>query len=102
LRWCKATNVAVAILDPDLKMVLSSATGLEDARIRRQQAMAPTNEIGLAIAKTLLGAKLRGEARLARTTLLRPQAADDIENLPECVGGRGRSRRLPVARSCRC
>ena len=80
MRWCKATNVAVAILDPDLKMVLSSATGVEDARIRRQQATAPTNEIGLAIAKTLLGAKLQGEARIARTTLLRRQAADDIES----------------------
>jgi CRISPR-associated protein Cas1 len=93
LRWCKATNVAVAILDPDLKMLLSSATGVEDARIRRQQATAPTNEIGLAIAKTLLGAKLRGAARNARKTLLRPEAADietfvtalsDADDLDDC------------------
>jgi CRISPR/Cas system-associated endonuclease Cas1 len=60
-------------------MLLSSAAGIDDGRIRRQQAMAPTTAIGLAIAKTLLVAKMRGAARIARKTLLRPQSADDIE-----------------------
>jgi hypothetical protein len=49
LRWCASTGVAVAIVGPDTKLLATSAGGIGDARLRRQQALAPNNEVGLAI-----------------------------------------------------
>jgi hypothetical protein len=47
--------------------------------VRRQPAAIATNAIGLAIAKTLLGTKLRGPARVARQVLLRPDLVKNID-----------------------
>ena len=77
--WCQSTGVAVAVLGPDTKLLATSAGGVEDARIRRQQAAAPTNQLGLPIAKTLIGAKVLGQARVAGKILGRPDAAETIE-----------------------
>jgi CRISPR-associated endonuclease Cas1 len=79
LRWCASTGAAVAIVGSDTRLLATSASGVEDARIRRQQALAAGNEMGLAIAKMLLGAKVRGQARIAGKALGRPDVAQTID-----------------------
>ena len=87
LRWCESTGVAVAVLGPDTELLVTSATGIDDARIRRQQAIAGTNQIGLSIAKCLLGAKVLGHVQIARNILVRPDAAAAIQTFAEALEG---------------
>ncbi|HVC14460.1 MAG TPA: CRISPR-associated endonuclease Cas1 [Acidimicrobiales bacterium] len=66
LSWCRAQGVAVVVLRAGTDVLLAaSPPGRDDARLRRQQALAGVDRspVGLAIVRHLLSAKLHGQAR---------------------------------------
>jgi CRISPR-associated endonuclease Cas1 len=83
LRWCHERAVKVAVLGPNLELLVCSGTGADDARLRRQQALAPERPVGLEVTKMLLGAKLRGQLNVARSWLRRDDTADAIARLAD-------------------
>jgi CRISPR-associated endonuclease Cas1 len=65
LRWLADARVAFILIDGDGNVVVASApAGLDDARLRRAQALAPWNGAGLTLARTLLRQKIEGQAAL--------------------------------------
>jgi CRISPR-associated endonuclease Cas1 len=81
IRWCREVGVSIAILDPsNMEPMVTSARGIDDGRLRRQQARAPDNPSGLVIAKELLLAKLAGQAKVARQLLHDETVADTIDS----------------------
>ncbi|MDP9366395.1 MAG: CRISPR-associated endonuclease Cas1 [Chloroflexota bacterium] len=63
MRWLHDVGAAFVQLDSDGQVIAATApAGLDDPRLRRAQALAPTNGAGLAIARDLLREKLRGQA----------------------------------------
>ncbi|MDP9357432.1 MAG: CRISPR-associated endonuclease Cas1 [Chloroflexota bacterium] len=63
LRWLHDVGAAFVQLGADGQVIAATAPpGLDDPRLRRAQALAPTNGAGLAIARDLLRGKLRGQA----------------------------------------
>ncbi len=77
LRWLADAGIAFCQVDRDGKvMATSDGYGLNDARLRRALALAPSNRSGLKIARYLLSAKLAGQARvLSRAEFAEPSAA---------------------------
>lgn len=87
VRWCADVGIAVVQLDRDGRLLLlAGAPGLDDARLRRAQAAAPSSPVGVEIARALLTAKLLGQAQLARTELGNEQGADNIESAARELG----------------
>jgi CRISPR-associated endonuclease Cas1 len=67
LRWLHDLHVAVIQLDADGTVILASASsGLDDARLRRAQAIAGATTLGQRIAQDLLRVKLEQQAALLR------------------------------------
>ena len=65
LSWCRRLGVGVVMLAPDGSPVLASAPRMtDDARLRRVQAQAPDQPIGMDLARWLLGRKLTAQAHL--------------------------------------
>jgi len=63
LRWLADVGAAFVQVDADGRVVAATAPpGLDDPRLRRAQALAATNGVGLAIARDLLRDKLRDQA----------------------------------------
>jgi CRISPR/Cas system-associated endonuclease Cas1 len=54
-----------------------------EAKLRRSQALAADNGIGLEIARTLIDAKLRGDKRVLREQLHSSTAADVVSQFRE-------------------
>jgi CRISPR-associated endonuclease Cas1 len=70
LRWLGDVGVAFVALEPDGRVLAASGSaGIDDARLRRAQALAASNEVGLTIARHLLGAKLRAQADVLATVV---------------------------------
>lgn len=61
LRWLHDSKAVFIQLDHDASILTASIAGLDDARLRRTQALLPTTEHGLTIARDLLEAKLKGQ-----------------------------------------
>jgi|SRR5580700_123081 CRISPR-associated endonuclease Cas1 len=61
LRWLHDAKAAFIQLDYDASILTASIGGLDDARLRRAQALLPHTEHRLAIARELLEAKLKGQ-----------------------------------------
>ena len=61
LRWLHDAKAAFIQLDHDATVLTASIGGLDDARLRRAQALLPNTEHRLAIARELLEAKLKGQ-----------------------------------------
>lgn len=62
LRWIHDVGAAFIQLDADGTVIVASGpSGLDDARLRRAQALAAANGTGIAIARDLLGSKLDGQ-----------------------------------------
>jgi CRISPR-associated endonuclease Cas1 len=61
LRWLHDAKAAFIQLDHDASILTASISGLDDARLRRAQALLPNTEHRLAIARELLEAKIRGQ-----------------------------------------
>ncbi len=65
LRWLLDIGAGILCADLDGTVLLSwGPRALDDARLRRVQALAATNGIGLVITRELLLAKLEGQARV--------------------------------------
>jgi CRISPR-associated endonuclease Cas1 len=89
IRWCHDTGIAIIQLDVNGTLLLTAGnTGRNDARLRRAQAAAATSNVGLDIARGLLGAKIVGQAAVADTVLGASHVADLIaetgERLQQC------------------
>lgn len=61
LRWLSDARAAFIHLDYDASILTASIGGLDDARLRRAQAMIPLSEHRLEISRELLAAKIRGQ-----------------------------------------
>ena len=61
LRWLHDAKAAFIQLDHDGSILTASIGGLDDARLRRAQALMPMTEHRLAIARELLEAKIKGQ-----------------------------------------
>jgi CRISPR-associated endonuclease Cas1 len=84
IRWCHDTGIALIGLDSNGTLVLTAGTtGRNDARLRRAQAAAANNPVGLDIARGLLGAKIDSQAAVASTLLDAPHIADLIAETAE-------------------
>jgi CRISPR-associated endonuclease Cas1 len=83
MRWCAGAGVSVAVLDPADGSVLatSGACSVDDARIRRSQALAFGTETGLQIARYLTAEKLAGQARVAADQVGDRDAAESIRSV---------------------
>jgi CRISPR-associated endonuclease Cas1 len=65
LRWLGDAGAAFIQIDGDGNVVVASApSGLDDARLRRAQAMAPWTGVGSALTRELLRQKLAGQAQV--------------------------------------
>lgn len=65
VRWLHDIGAAFVQIDRDGEVLLASGPmGLDDARLRRAQALAPFNGVGLSIARELLHDKLQGQRRV--------------------------------------
>jgi len=96
LRWMNDAGIAFLQIDRDGQVISASAQfGLNDPRLRRSLALAPTNRVGLEIARYVLAAKLNGQrdnlARKefaengAREIAAAVEAAHDAVALPELL-----------------
>ncbi len=66
LRWLRDVGCAFIQIDADGAVIVATgAVGLDDARLRRAQALATTNGVGLTIARDLLHHKIAGQAAVA-------------------------------------
>jgi len=66
VRWLADVGIGLVHLDPDGRMLISSAGfGLDEPRLRRAQAAAFGTDTGMAIARDLIRRKLAGQARVA-------------------------------------
>jgi CRISPR-associated protein Cas1 len=82
IRWCADVGIAVVQLDRDGRPLLSAtAPGTDDARLRRAQAAASSSPLGLQITRDLLGAKLNGQAGVARELLNHDRVANHLGDL---------------------
>jgi CRISPR-associated endonuclease Cas1 len=63
LRWITDLRAGAYQIDRDGRLIWSSAVlGLDDPRLRRAQALAPSNGTGLEVARYLMSEKLQGQA----------------------------------------
>jgi CRISPR-associated protein Cas1 len=83
LRWCRATDASVVVVDDEGIMLACSPPGVSDARLRRAQALAAGTGAGLDLARYLLGELLTGRSWLARTHLDRPEIGDALDDIRE-------------------
>jgi CRISPR-associated endonuclease Cas1 len=82
IRWCADVGIAVVQLDRDGRPLLSAtAPGTDDARLRRAQAAASSSPLGLQITRDLLGAKLAGQAAVARDLLNHESIAERLDTM---------------------
>jgi CRISPR-associated protein Cas1 len=82
IRWCAEADVSVLVVDDDAKLLLAPADGACDSRLLRLQA-APPEGLDVEAAAILLGAKLRGQAGVAKNILGRPDLDETILGLAE-------------------
>ncbi len=86
IRWCSDTGIVLTQLDTDGRLLLTAgAAQFDDPRLRRAQAAAATNPVGVDIARALLTAKLQGQASVA-ASLGASLAAVQIRRLAEQLG----------------
>lgn len=87
LRWLDRTGITFVHLDHDGAVLTSSARArLDDPRLRRSQALATVNDVGLGLVVDILSSKLAGQARVARDYLDAADAAHEIERLKLLLG----------------
>ena len=79
LKWLAAQDASFVLLERNGKVqCVTGPVRPSEARLRRSQALAAGNGVGLEIARTLIDAKLIGEERVLREQLNSPTAADVI------------------------
>lgn len=66
IRWLTDVGIGFVQLDPDGRLLMASGgLGLDDPRLRRAQAGAFGEPVGMAVARALLDSKLAGQLRVA-------------------------------------
>jgi|CZKR01.1.fsa_nt_gi CRISPR-associated endonuclease Cas1 len=89
LKWLSDVGASFVMLNRNGKVLfVTGPTAPSDARLRRAQALALGNGVGLEISRTLIDAKLQGQERLVRERLKDLATAQAIAALRE---------RLPAA-----
>lgn len=79
LKWLAAQNCSFLLLERNGKVqCVTGPVRPSEAQLRRSQALAAGNGVGLEITRTLIDAKLRGEERVLREQLNSPTTADAI------------------------
>lgn len=87
LRWCAGLGIGVVILGSDgTAQLASTPRAVDDARLRRAQALSGSGAVGLDIARWLLAAKLAGQAALLATRFDDTGAAATITELCDGLG----------------
>ncbi len=88
LKWLADVGVSFSMLNRTGRVLLvTGPTAPSDARLRRSQALALGNGVGLEISRTLIDAKLEGQERLARERLNDFPTAHAIATLRERLPG---------------
>jgi len=88
LNWCRRLGVGVVMFAPDGSPVLSSTPRMtDDARLRRMQAKASDEPIGLDLARWLLIRKLTAQAQLLASRFDDHDAACTIADLATALDG---------------
>ena len=79
LRWLRDQDVAFSFLERNGKVLcVTGPVGSSDAKLRRAQAFAISNGVGLEICRRLIEAKLQGQEQVLRERLGRGVTADAI------------------------
>jgi CRISPR-associated endonuclease Cas1 len=79
LKWLAAQDASFVLLERNGKVqCVTGPVRPSEAKLRRSQALAAGNGVGLEIARTLIDAKLSGEERVLREQLNSPAAADVV------------------------
>jgi CRISPR-associated endonuclease Cas1 len=79
LRWLESQGAAFVMLERNGKTVcVTGPVGSSDAKLRRAQALAFSNGVGLEICRRLIDAKLEGQEHVLRERLNCQQTADAI------------------------
>jgi CRISPR-associated endonuclease Cas1 len=82
LKWLADVDASFVMLNRNGKVLLvTGPTASSEVRLRRAQALALTNGIGLEISRALIDAKLQGQERLVRERLNDSATAQAIANL---------------------
>src|SRR5205085_982088 len=79
LRWLTDIGIAYVHVDRDGRVLATTTSSSGDARLRRQQALAPSSGVGLEIARSILSAKLAGQRDVLRRLTDRPEAFDAFD-----------------------
>jgi CRISPR-associated endonuclease Cas1 len=79
IRWCTDVGIAVVQIDRDGRvLMLANTPAHTDSRLLRAQAAAAAGNVGVAIARQLLGLKLAQHARLLNDELSSPELASAL------------------------
>jgi CRISPR/Cas system-associated endonuclease Cas1 len=79
LRWLRDQDVAFSFLERNGKVLcVTGPVGSSDAKLRRAQAFAMGNGVGLEICRRLIDAKLQGQEQVLRERLDRGATADAV------------------------
>ncbi len=79
LKWLSDVGASLVMLDRTGKVLfVTGPCASSDVRLRRAQALAIGNGVGLEISRTLIDAKLEGQERVVRERLNDPVAAQEI------------------------
>ena len=84
LKWLADIGASFTVLSRSGKVLfVTGPTASSDTRLRRSQALALGNGVGLEISRALIDAKLQGQERVARESLNDPTTAQAIAKLRE-------------------
>jgi len=84
IRWCSDTGIALVQLDADGKVgMLATSDGRDDPRLRRAQALAAGTPVGYEAARSLILAKVAGQADVLNRHDIGPGCLDDYVDLAE-------------------
>jgi CRISPR-associated endonuclease Cas1 len=79
LKWLKDQNASLVFLERSGKaLCVTSPVASSESKLRRAQALAASNDVGLEICRTLIDAKLQGQERVLRERLNCHSTADAI------------------------
>jgi CRISPR-associated endonuclease Cas1 len=79
IRWCADIGIALIQIDSDGRVLMvGNNSARTDSRLLRAQAAAAGSEVGIAIARQLLGAKVDGQAGIAHDELANTEIATAV------------------------
>lgn len=84
LRWLESEGIGVLVLERDGRITVSTSSRFHAPEIVRSQGIMSASGLPrerLEIVRSILAAKLEGQARVSRELLRRPDAADEIDEV---------------------